>query len=92
MTLDNYRDLAHTEIALTALKNSLMLGVGAATIVMALMAVAAWIVVRSKIPGRKLLDHLSFLPLVIPGLVLGLALASSTCAAPSRSTARCSSC
>jgi iron(III) transport system permease protein len=74
LTLENYRDLAHTKIALTALRNSVVLGVGAATIVMALMAVAAWIVVRSKIPGRKFLDHLSFLPLVVPGLVLGLAL------------------
>jgi iron(III) transport system permease protein len=74
LTLENYRDLIHTESAVTALRNSVLLGVGSATIVMALMAVAAWIVVRSRIPGRKLLDHLSFLPLVIPGLVLGLAL------------------
>ena len=57
--------------ALTALKNSLILGVGSATLVMAFMAVAAWIVVRSRIPGRKILDQLAFLPLVIPGLVLG---------------------
>jgi iron(III) transport system permease protein len=38
------------------------------------MAIAAWIVVRSNIPGRKILDLLSFAPLVIPGLVLGLSL------------------
>ena len=41
---------------------------------MALMAVAAWIVVRSNIRGRKVLDGLAFLPLVVPGLVMGLAL------------------
>ncbi|NUR08123.1 MAG: iron ABC transporter permease [Nocardioidaceae bacterium] len=74
LTLENYQDLIHTSSAMTALKNSVLLGVGSATIVMALMAIAAWIVVRSRIPGRKLLDHLSFLPLVVPGLVLGLAL------------------
>src|SRR6266511_3761423 len=42
--------------------------------VMILMAVAAWLVVRSRVPGRQLVDHLSFLPLVVPGLVLGLGL------------------
>jgi iron(III) transport system permease protein len=74
MTLDNYRALLHMDSALTALKNSLILGVSSATLVMALMAVAAWIVVRSRIRGRKVLDGLAFLPLVVPGLVMGLAL------------------
>jgi iron(III) transport system permease protein len=74
MTLDNYRQLAHMADALTALKNSLILGLSSATLVMALMAVAAWIVVRSQIRGRKILDGLAFLPLVVPGLVMGLAL------------------
>ena len=74
MTLDNYKALAHTEDAVTALKNSLVLGLASATLVMAFMAIAAWIVVRSKIPGRKVLDALAFMPLVVPGLVMGLAL------------------
>jgi iron(III) transport system permease protein len=74
MTLDNYRQLAHTSDALTALRNSLILGLASATLVMALMAVAAWIVVRSQIRGRKVLDALAFMPLVVPGLVMGLAL------------------
>jgi iron(III) transport system permease protein len=74
MTLDNYSNLLHMDKAMTALKNSLFLGVGTATLVMAGMAIAAWVVVRSKVPGRQAVDQLSFLPLVIPGLVLGLAL------------------
>ncbi|OKH70531.1 ABC transporter permease [Mycobacterium sp. SWH-M5] len=74
ITFDNYRQLMHTSDALTALKNSLILGLSSATLVMAFMAVAAWIVVRSKIPGRKLLDGLAFMPLIVPGLVMGLAL------------------
>jgi iron(III) transport system permease protein len=74
MTFDNYRDLLHLSQAATALKNSLLLGAGSATLVMIFMAIASWIVVRSNIPGRKILDLLSFAPLVIPGLVLGLAL------------------
>ncbi|SDM36929.1 ABC transporter permease [Nonomuraea jiangxiensis] len=74
MSLDNYRQLFDISDAMTALKNSLALGLGSATLVMILMAVGAWIVVRSRIPGRQLVDHFSFVPLVIPGLVLGLAL------------------
>ncbi|MDP9416737.1 MAG: iron ABC transporter permease [Actinomycetota bacterium] len=74
MSLDNYRELAGLSQAGTALKNSLILGLGTATLVMVFMSVAAWIVVRSRIPGRAMVDHLAFVPLVIPGLVLGLAL------------------
>ena len=74
MTLENYAEVAQMSQATTALKNSLILGVGSATLVMAFMSVAAWIVVRSGIPGRQIVDHLAFVPLVIPGLVLGLAL------------------
>lgn len=74
ITLDNYAELLSLSQATRALKNSLFLGVASATIVMALMAIGAWIVVRSRIPGRQLIDQLAFVPLVIPGLVLGLAL------------------
>src|SRR6266536_1852129 len=51
-----------------------LLGVGAATVVMFLSAVASWVVVRTRAPGRRVLDALTFTPLVVPGLVLGLAL------------------
>ncbi len=74
MTFGNYADLLQLSQAATALKNSLLLGAGSATLVMIFMAIASWIVVRSNIPGRKILDVISFAPLVIPGLVLGLAL------------------
>lgn len=74
MTLDNYRQVLHMPLASTALKNSLILGIGSATVVMLLTSVASWVVVRTQMPGRRLLDVLAFTPIVIPGLVLGLAL------------------
>lgn len=74
MTLQPYRDVIHADIAITALKNSVILGLGAATTIMLLMAVAAWIVVRTNLTGRWLIDNLAFLPLAIPGLVLGVGL------------------
>ena len=74
MTLDNYRQVINMPQAATALKNSLLLGVGSALVVMLITSVVAWVVVRSNAPGRRVLDLLAFTPLVIPGLVLGLAL------------------
>ena len=75
MNLDNFVAVFNLHSVPTALQNSLLLGAGSATIVMALMAVAAWVVARSGIPGRQILDHIAFSPLVIPGLVLGVGIA-----------------
>lgn len=74
MTFDNYAEVVRNPLAGTALVNSLLLGLGAATVVMALAAVVSWVVVRTRLPGRRLLDLLAFTPIVVPGLVLGLAL------------------
>ena len=73
-TLDNFRHVFEMDSAGRALMNSLLLGVGAATIVMAVMSIAAWISVRSRIPGRGVVEQLSFVPLVIPGIVLGVSI------------------
>lgn len=73
MSLQNYGELFNDPAFPRATMNSLMLGIGAATAVAVLSAVAAWLVVRTKVPGRQLVDQLAFLPLVVPGIVLGLA-------------------
>lgn len=74
MTLNNYRYLAGYPLALRAAQNSLFLGVASATAVMTLTALLAWIVVRGKSRFRWLIDNITFLPLVFPGIVLGVAL------------------
>jgi iron(III) transport system permease protein len=74
MTGANYPAVFHDALFQHAVKNSLILGVASATVVMLLCAVAAWIVVRTKLPGRWLVDNIAFMPLVIPGLVLGVAM------------------
>lgn len=65
--------LGHDQ-SMGAFTNSLMLAIGSATLVMGLASVAAWLVTRSRMPGIWLVDNLAFMPLVIPGLVLGVAL------------------
>jgi len=74
MSLDSYRAVLDYPQFATAVWNSLVLAVGSAVVVMLVAAVISWIVVRTKVPGRWLLDNLASLPLVFPGLVLGLAI------------------
>jgi len=73
-TLDNYRALFDSRIFMRSLKNSVFLSLGSATVIMVMVALAAWFVVRSRLKGAKVVDQLTFLPLVVPGLVMGVAL------------------
>jgi len=74
VTADNYRDLFGQEVFTGALVRSLVLGVGAATGAVLLGSLVAWVVVRTRVRGRGTLDTIALAPLVIPGLVLGLAI------------------
>jgi iron(III) transport system permease protein len=74
ITFASYRTILDYPGFGTIVRNSLFLALTTATAVMLLSAVVSWIVVRSKLPGRWLLDNLASLPLVFPGLVLGLAI------------------
>ena len=74
LSLKSYETvLAYPSVG-TAVWNSFMLAIGTATVVMLLTAVMCWIVQRTKIPGRWLLDSLASVPLVLPGLVMGLSI------------------
>lgn len=74
LTLDNYVFVLKMSRARTAFTNSLILSLGSATIVMLITAVIAWITVKSRWPGRAALDVVTFLPITIPGIVLGVSL------------------
>jgi iron(III) transport system permease protein len=74
VSLDSYRAVLDYPNFGATVWNSLVLAVGSATTVMLVSAVISWIVVRTKMPGRWMLDNLASLPLVFPGLVLGLAI------------------
>ena len=71
--LDAYRNLLAQPGFATSVWNSALLSLGSATFVMLVTSVICWIVVRTRTPGRLLLDNLASLPLAVPGLVLGLA-------------------
>jgi len=57
------------------LKNTGLLMVITATVVMTLSALISWVVVRSRFKWKKLLDSAAFLPHAVPSVVFALALA-----------------
>jgi iron(III) transport system permease protein len=74
LTLKNYVAALNFTKITDAIKNSLLLGIGSASFVMILTLLASWLLVRTKIRGRWLLDLLTTLPLLFPGIVMGLAI------------------
>lgn len=74
LSFDAYRFMLDYPTLASSTWNSLVLAVGSATIIMLVTSVICWIVVKTKLPGRWLLDNLASLPMVFPGLVLGLAI------------------
>lgn len=73
-TLKNYILALNFPKITESIKNSILLGLCSATLVMVLTMLASWILVRSKLRGRWLLDLLTTLPLLFPGIVMGLAI------------------
>jgi iron(III) transport system permease protein len=74
LTLDAYRFIFNYPTLIRSVWNSLVLSFGSATLIMLVTSVICWIVVKTKIPGRWMLDNLASLPMVFPGLVLGLSI------------------
>jgi iron(III) transport system permease protein len=74
LTLDPYRFIFSYPNLPRTVWNTLVLSFGSATLIMLVTSVICWIVVKTRIPGRWLLDNVASLPMVFPGLVLGLSI------------------
>jgi iron(III) transport system permease protein len=72
LTLKHWRFVLGYETGWSSLLNSLVIAFFAALLVTLITAVAAWLVARSRIRGRSLIDAALFIPIAMPGLVLGL--------------------
>jgi iron(III) transport system permease protein len=69
-TLDNFRLALGHDLTVPAIANSLKFASLSTVIDIFLGIAIAYVVVRSKIAGRQVLDFLAMLPLAVPGLVL----------------------
>jgi iron(III) transport system permease protein len=75
LTLDNFAQVLFMNAAARrGIVNSLMLSAAAATIIAFLGALIAYILVRTKLPGREVLDFFSAMPYAVPGTVVALAM------------------
>jgi iron(III) transport system permease protein len=68
-TLDNYRTALTQNAVRYAMSNSLILGVLTATIGVALTGMLSWLIHRSRIPGRGVLEYIVMFPQAVPRLV-----------------------
>ncbi len=69
-TLDNFRYALGNDLTVPAIANSLKFA-SISTVIDVFLGIAiAYVVVRSKIAGRQVLDFLAMLPLAVPGIVL----------------------
>jgi len=75
LTFDNYRFiLVEYDVTQRAILNSLFLATMAAILAVLLGAIVGWIDLRTRMPGRKLLDYAALIPLGLPGIVMAVAL------------------
>jgi iron(III) transport system permease protein len=72
LTTQHYVSVWKNAVFWRALGNTALLGVTAATAIMVLGAVVAYIGVRTQWKGRRVLELLAWLPWFMPGMVLGV--------------------
>ena len=73
-TLANYETAFQMGSLAPAFGNSIILGISVATIGVPVLGVLAWIIYRSRIPGRGPMEFLLMVPSAVPRLVFGLGL------------------
>jgi len=73
-SFDNYAKTIDATGVQRGAMNSVILGAISATLVTGLTAVIAWVITRTRVRGRGVLDVLAFVPITVPGLVLGVAM------------------
>jgi iron(III) transport system permease protein len=77
-TLDHYHTALGHYLTVPAIINSLKYASAATVVDIALGIAIAYVVIRTDLPGRGLLDALAMLPLAVPGLVLAFGYLSMT--------------
>ena len=73
-TLSNYYEAFTNREIIDSVFNTMTLAIIVPTTVMTFTAVISWFTIKTKIKGRGLLDAIGFLPIAIPGIVLGISM------------------
>lgn len=78
LTLAHYRDALGHELTLSSISNSLKYSAAATLVDLVLGVAVAYVVVRTRIKGRQILDAMAMLPLAVPGLVMAFGFLAMT--------------
>lgn len=73
LTLKNYAQILSDPYYLQLALNTIIISAVAATAVMAITALGSWFAVR-RFPGSQLIEQLASMPIIFPGIVLGVAM------------------
>jgi iron(III) transport system permease protein len=74
LTFNNYVVAFNDSGVIRSVMNSLTVSISSATVAVAITFFAAWLIVRASIKSRWILDQMAMLPLVFPGIVMGIAI------------------
>src|SRR6266536_2261122 len=74
LTFNNYIAAFNDSSVIRSVTNSLTVSISSATAAVAITFFAAWLIVRASIKARWILDQMAMLPLVFPGIVMGIAI------------------
>jgi iron(III) transport system permease protein len=74
LTLEHYQAAWQNRLVWRALGNTLLLGLAGATATMLLGAIAAYVIVRTRLRIGRAVQVLTWLPWMMPGMVLGIGL------------------
>lgn len=81
-TTEAWRVVLTSDAFAEALRNSLLLGLGAGALGTAIYFGFAWVLVRTRVAGRAVASILIWLPWAIPGILLGVAFLNVFTAVP----------
>lgn len=74
LTLGNYRAIFDTPNLFRALENTIVIAVATGIITSLLCVIIAYILVKTKVPGKRLLEMLATAPVALPSVILGVSL------------------
>jgi iron(III) transport system permease protein len=72
LTVENYLNVFRYPDIVQAVVNSIVAALATGVITMILTTFAAYITVKTRVPGRRLLDLLLFVPIAMPGIIIGI--------------------
>jgi iron(III) transport system permease protein len=82
LSFNNYRTAFADSSIVGSVFNSLTVSVTSATVAIIITFFAAWLIVRASMKSRWILDQMAMLPLVFPGIVMGIAILKMYLAIP----------